>query len=58
MAKIIKEDFALGATIDDIDLKQPLDDKLTGFIARALAENEVIFLEIKILLQNNTELLL
>ena len=43
MAKIIKEDFALGATIDDIDLKQPLDDKLTGFIARALAENEVIF---------------
>ena len=43
MAKIIKEDFALGATIDDIDLKQPLDDKLTGFIAKALAENEVIF---------------
>ena len=43
MAKIIKEDFALGATIGDIDLKQPLDDKLTGFIAKALAENEVIF---------------
>ena len=43
MAKIIKEDFALGATIGDIDLKQPLDDELTGFIAKALAENEVIF---------------
>ncbi|SVC27494.1 uncharacterized protein METZ01_LOCUS280348, partial [marine metagenome] len=43
MAKIIKEDFALGATISDIDLKQPLDDELTGFIAKALAENEVIF---------------
>ena len=43
MAKIIKEDSALCATIIDIDLKQPLDDKLTGFIARALAENEVIF---------------
>ena len=43
MAKIIKEDFALGATIGDIDLKQPLDNELTGFIAKALAENEVIF---------------
>ena len=43
MAKIIKEDFALGATIGDIDLKQPLDDELTGFISKALAENEVIF---------------
>ena len=43
MAKIIREDFALGATIGDIDLKQPLDDELTGFIAKALAENEVIF---------------
>ena len=43
MAKISKEDFALGATIGDIDLKQPLDDELTGFIAKALAENEVIF---------------
>ena len=43
MAKIIKEDYALGATIDDIDLKQPLDDELIGFIAQALAENEVIF---------------
>jgi len=43
MAKIIKEDFALGATVDDIDLKQPLDDELIGFIAKALAENEVIF---------------
>ena len=43
MAKIIKEDSALGATITDIDLKQPLDEELTGFIANALAENEVIF---------------
>ena len=43
MAKIIKEDSALGATITDIDLKQPLDEKLTVFIAKALAENEVIF---------------
>ena len=43
MAKIIKEDSALGATITDIDLKQPLDEELTGFIAKALAENEVIF---------------
>ena len=43
MAKIIKEDSALGATIADIDLKQPLDEKLTAFIAKALAENEVIF---------------
>ena len=43
MAKIIKEDSALGATIADIDLKQPLDEKLTSFIAKALAENEVIF---------------
>ena len=43
MAKIIKEDSALGATITDIDLKQPLDEKLTAFIAEALAENEVIF---------------
>ncbi len=43
MAKIIKEDFVLGATVDDIDLKQPLDDELIGFIAKALAENEVIF---------------
>ena len=43
MAKIIKEDSALGATIRDIDLKQPLDEELTGFIANALAENEVIF---------------
>ena len=43
MAKIIQEDSALGATITDIDLKQPLDEKLTTFIAKALAENEVIF---------------
>ena len=43
MAKIIQEDSALGATITDIDLKQPLDEKLTVFIAKALAENEVIF---------------
>ena len=43
MAKIIKEDSALGATIADIDLKQPLDEELTSFIAKALAENEVIF---------------
>ena len=43
MAKIIKEDSALGATITDIDLKPPLDEELTGFIAKALAENEVIF---------------
>jgi len=43
MAKIIKENYALGATIGDIDLKQPLDDELIGFIAQALAENEVIF---------------
>ena len=43
MAKIIKEDFALGATIQEIDLRQPLDEDLTAFISQALAENEVIF---------------
>ena len=43
MAKIIKEDFALGATIQEIDLREPLDESLTTFISQALAENEVIF---------------
>ena len=43
MAKIIKEDFALGATIQEIDLREPLDESLTAFISQALAENEVIF---------------
>ena len=43
MAKIIKEDFALGATIHEIDLREPLDESLTAFISQALAENEVIF---------------
>tara|TARA_Y100000590_G_scaffold333424_1_gene379273 strand:- start:5057 stop:5884 length:828 start_codon:yes stop_codon:yes gene_type:complete len=43
MAKIIKEDFALGATVDDIDLKEPLDSELSSFIAKSLAENEVLF---------------
>ena len=43
MAKIMKEDSALGATIQEIDLREPLDESLTGFIAKALAENEVIF---------------
>ena len=39
----MKEDSALGATIQEIDLREPLDESLTGFIAKALAENEVIF---------------
>ena len=43
MAKIIKENFALGATIKEIDLREPLDESLTAFISQALAENEVIF---------------
>ena len=43
MATIIKEDSALGATIQEIDLREPLDEDLTAFISRALAENEVIF---------------
>ena len=43
MAKIIKENFALGATIQEIDLREPLDESLTAFISQALAENEVIF---------------
>ena len=34
MAKIIKEDSALGATIADIDLKQPLDEKLTALLLK------------------------
>ena len=43
MANIIKEDSALGATIQEIDLREPLDEDLTSFISQALAENEVIF---------------
>ena len=43
MAKINKEDSALGATIEEIDLREPLDEDLTAFISHALAENEVIF---------------
>ena len=43
MATIIKEDSALGATIQEIDLREPLDEDLTAFISQALAENEVIF---------------
>ena len=43
MAKIIKEESALGATIQEIDLKNPLDNDLKNFIIKALAENEVIF---------------
>ncbi len=43
MAKIIKEDSVLGATIQEIDLREPLDESLTAFISQALAENEVIF---------------
>jgi len=43
MAKIIKEDYVLGATIDDIDLRQPMDEELRDFIFKALAEYEVIF---------------
>ena len=39
MATIIKEDSALGATIQEIDLRQPLDEDLTAFISQALAEN-------------------
>ena len=58
MAKIIKEDYVLGATIDDIDLRQPLDEELRDFIFKALAEYEVIFLEIKILHLTNIGLLL
>ena len=43
MATIMKEDSALGATIKEIDLREPLDESLTGHIAKASAENEVIF---------------
>jgi len=43
MANIIKEDSALGATIQEIDLREPLDESLTAFVSQALAENEVIF---------------
>ena len=43
MAKIIKEDSVLGATIQNIDLREPLDKDLAAFISQALAENEVIF---------------
>ena len=39
MAKIIKEESALGATIQEIDLKNPLDSDLKNFIIKALAEN-------------------
>ena len=43
MAKIIKEDSALGATIDEIDLREPLKTKEIDFIKQSLAEHEVIF---------------
>ena len=43
MATIIKEDSALGATIQEIDLREPLSEDLTAFISQALAENEVVF---------------
>ena len=43
MAKIIKEESALGATIQEIDLKNPLDNDHKNFIIKAVAENEVIF---------------
>ena len=43
MAKIIKTDSALGATIDEIDLREPLKTKEVEFIKQSLAENEVIF---------------
>ena len=43
MAKIRKEDSALGATIDEIDLREPLKTKEVEFIKQSLAENEVIF---------------
>ena len=43
MAKIIKEDSVLGATIDEIDLKEPLTTKEIDFIKQSLAEHEVIF---------------
>ena len=43
MSKIIKEDSVLGATIDEIDLKEPLTTKEVGFIKQSLAEHEVIF---------------
>ena len=43
MAKLIKKDFVVGATVQGIDLKQPLEQELAGFISKALAKNEVIF---------------
>ena len=43
MAKIRKKDSALGATIDEIDLRKPLKTKEVEFIKQSLAENEVIF---------------
>ena len=43
MAKIIKEDSALGATIDEIDLRESLKTKEIDFIKQSLAEYEVIF---------------
>ena len=43
MPQIIKEDSVLGATINNIDLREPLDEDLKNFISKALADNEVIF---------------
>ena len=43
MAKLIKGDFVLGATVQGIDLKKPLSEELVSFISSALLENEVIF---------------
>ena len=43
MVKIIKEDSALGATLDEIDLREPLTTKEVEFIKQRLAEHEVIF---------------
>ena len=58
MAKIIKEDSALGATVDEIDLRESLKTKEIDFIKQSLAEYEVIFLETKIFPLNSIKLLL
>ena len=43
MAKLIKNDFVVGATVQGVNLEQPLSEELTSFISSALIENGVIF---------------
>ena len=41
--KIIKEESVLGATLHNIDLREPLSEDMVSFVSNALAEHEVIF---------------